>query len=273
MKYELYSRFVIFLVGIDSFDTILDILSLLATFGGALIGAFIAGHFTLKAVKKDNENRLETARKEKEEKDNNKIKQIKTRLLFEIDNLMIFNNEVAKNLFSKDFERLQFKNNLVLYSPDNKKLNLTFYEMEKLRYLVIANKLSNFDKKENILEKFSDKEEKGKVINLSKDKIEVVYKFLSNTDKKGESCFKINKSSIIRLEDFYENLKDLSHLIYILDREELNILYLAKQVIKLIIENSTKIDSSDDYHYTLDINYFTYNILISEINYICKDIV
>ena len=55
-------------------DTIVNILGLFATFGGALVGAFIAGLFTLKAINKDLEERKQTAEKDKEE--NNRLYQI-----------------------------------------------------------------------------------------------------------------------------------------------------------------------------------------------------
>ncbi|MEX6342421.1 hypothetical protein AB6E71_13710 [Staphylococcus arlettae] len=80
-------------------DTIVSILGLFATFGGALVGAFIAGLFTLKAINKDLEERKQTAEKDKEENRQREEKKIKTRLLFEMDNLIMFNHEIAENIY------------------------------------------------------------------------------------------------------------------------------------------------------------------------------
>lgn len=111
-------------------DTIVSILGLFATFGGALVGAFIAGLFTLKAINKDLEERKQTAEKDKEENRQREEKKIKTRLLFEMDNLIMFNHEIAENIYLDDkLKRIKFLKNFVLYDKMNT-INLTLSQVQ-----------------------------------------------------------------------------------------------------------------------------------------------
>ncbi|WP_436868515.1 hypothetical protein [Staphylococcus equorum] len=248
-----------YVINMVSFDTFLDILSMLATFGGALVGALIAGLFTLAAIKIDKK-----AQRKREEK------QIKTRLLFEVDNLIAFNHTIADNLFIKnESERIGFLKNFVLYDKKNR-INLTLLEMEKFRYLLLHDCLNHRDDENKIYEKFKEKGNSKQSISLSSEKLHKVKFFLSNTEKNGKLCIHIDRNSILRLKEFNSNLQDLSHLIYVLSSEELNVLYGIKQTIKIIIENTQ--ETSSDYIYEIDRYYFVHNILINQLNIMCKNI-
>lgn len=251
-------------------DTIVNILGLFATFGGALVGAFIAGLFTLKAINKDLEERKQTAEKDKEENRQREEKRIKTRLLFEMDNLMMFNHEIADNIYlNNPSKKMEFLKNFVLYDKKNT-INLTLSELEKFRYLLKHNYLSYEDKENEIYEKFLEEYDSNNSIRLPSNKLKKVKAFLDNTKNEGEMCMNVNKNSILRLKDFNINLQDLSHLLYILNTEELNVLYGIKQTIKIIIENAQENDK--DFIYEVDKYYFLHNILINQLNVMCKNI-
>lgn len=250
-------------------DTIVNILGLFATFGGALVGAFIAGLFTLKAINKDLEERKQTAEKDKEENRQREEKKIKTRLLFEMDNLIKFNEEIAECLYLKDnSKKLAFLQNFVLYDKNNT-FNLSLLELDKFKYLYKKHHLSHRDKGKPIAEKFEDYYDSNISISLPSEKIEKIESFLENTKEKGKRCI-VDKNSILRLKDFNSNLQDLSHLLYVLSTEELNVLYGLKQTIKIIIENSQ--EDEGVFLFQIDRNYFLYNILINQLNVICKNI-
>lgn len=251
-------------------DTIVNILGLFATFGGALVGAFIAGLFTLKAINKDLEERKQTAEKDKEENRQREEKRIKTRLLFEMDNLMMFNHEIADNIYlNDDSKKMEFLKNFVLYDKKNT-INLTLSELEKFRYLLKINCLSYEDKEEEIYKKFLEVYDSDISIDLPSDKINKVKSFLNNTKNEGKMCLNVDKNSILRLKDFNINLQELSHLIYVLSTEELNVLYGIKQTIKIILENAQETDK--DFIYKVDKYYFLHNILINQLNVMCKNI-
>lgn len=251
-------------------DTIVNILGLFATFFGALAGAFIAGHYTLKAINKDLEERKQTAEKDKEENRQREEKKIKTRLLFEMDNLMMFNHEIAENIYLDDkSKRIEFLKNFVLYDKKNT-INLTLFELEKFRYLLKNNCISYEDKEEEIYKKFLEVYDSDISIDLSSDKIKKVKSFLDNTKNEGEMCLNVDKNSILRLKDFNINLQELSHLIYVLSTEELNVLYGIKQTIKIILENAQETDK--DFIYRVDKSYFLHNILINQLSVMCKNI-
>ncbi|MGS0657484.1 hypothetical protein ACU44U_10730 (plasmid) [Staphylococcus arlettae] len=183
-------------------DTIVNILGLFATFGGALVGAFIAGLFTLKAINKDLEERKQTAEKDKEENRQREEKRIKTRLLFEMDNLMMFNHEIADNIYlNDDSKKMEFLKNFVLYDKKNT-INLTLSELEKFRYLLKNNCLSYEDKEEEIYKKFLEVYDSDISIDLPSDKIKKVKSFLDNTKNEGEMCLNVdkNKKYIIKKE-------------------------------------------------------------------------
>ncbi len=251
-------------------DTIVNILGLFATFGGALIGAFIAGLFTLKAINKDLEERKQTAEKDKEENRQREEKKIKTRLLFEMDNLIKFNEEIAEGLYLNDnLKKLAFLRNFVLYDKNNT-FNLSLLELDKFKYLYKKHYLSHRDQGKEIAEKFEDYYDSNISISLPSEKIEKIESFLENTKEKGKWCMRVDKNSILRLKDFNSNLQDLSHLLYVLSTEELNVLYGLKQTIKIIIENSQ--EDKGVFLFQIDRNYFLYNILINQLNVICKNI-
>lgn len=251
-------------------DTIVNILGLFATFGGALVGAFIAGLFTLKAINKDLEERKQTAEKDKEENRQREEKRIKTRLLFEMDNLMMFNHEIADNIYlNDDSKKMEFLKNFVLYDKKNT-INLTLSELEKFRYLLKINCLSYEDKEEEIYKKFLEVYDSDISIDLPSDKINKVKSFLDNTKNEGKMCLNVDKNSILRLKDFNINLQELSHLIYVLSTEELNVLYGIKQTIKIILENAQETDKN--FIYRVDKYYFLHNILINQLNVMCKNI-
>ncbi|EGQ1387172.1 hypothetical protein I2P67_002614 [Staphylococcus aureus] len=251
-------------------DTIVNILGLFATFFGALAGALIAGIFTLIALKADLKDRRESSNKEKEEYKKREDKKIKARLLFEMDNLMMFNHEVADNIYLNDnSKKMEFLKNFVLYDKKNT-INLTLLELEKFRYLLKHNYLSYEDKENEIYEKFVEEYDSNISISLPSNKLKKVKAFLNNTKNEGEMCMNVNKNSILRLKDFSINLQDLSHLLYILNTEELNVLYGIKQTIKIIIENAQETDK--DFIYKVDKYYFLHNILINQLNVMCKNI-
>lgn len=251
-------------------DTIVSILGLFATFGGALVGAFIAGLFTLKAINKDLEERKQTAEKDKEENRQREEKRIKTRLLFEMDNLMMFNHEIADNIYlNNPSKKMEFLKNFVLYDKKNT-INLTLSELEKFRYLLKHNYLSYEDKEEEIYKKFLEVYDSDISIDLPSDKIKKVKSFLDNTKNEGKMCWHVDKNSILRLKDFNNNLQELSHLIYVLSTEELNVLYGIKQTIKIMLENAE--ETERDFFYMVDKYYFLHNILINQLNVMCKNI-
>lgn len=251
-------------------DTIVNILGLFATFFGALAGAFIAGHYTLKAINKDLEERKITAKKDKEEHRQREEKKIKTRLLFEMDNLIAFNNTIADNLFRENsVERLRFLRNLILYDK-NSDVNLSLLEMKKLRELLLNNHLNYKDDETQIYKKFEEVNGSSFSIVLSSEKIKRVKGFLNNTEQVGEMCLYVDGNSLLRLKEFNSNLQELSQLIYVLSSDELNMLYGIKQTIKIIIENILETKSGNIYK--IDKYYFVHNILINQLNVMCKNI-
>lgn len=267
---NLESKLLYYVIKMIPIDTIVNILGLFATFGGALVGAFIAGLFTLKAINKDLEERKQTAEKDKEENRQREEKRIKTRLLFEMDNLMMFNHEIADNIYlNNPSKKMEFLKNFVLYDKKNT-INLTLSELEKFRYLLKHNYLSYEDKEEEIYKKFLEVYDSDISIDLPSDKIKKVKSFLDNTKNEGEMCWHVDKNSILRLKDFNNNLQELSHLIYVLSTEELNVLYGIKQTIKIMLENAE--ETERDFYYRVDKYYFLHNILINQLNVMCKNI-
>lgn len=244
-----------------------------ATFGGALLGAFIAGRYTMKAVENDLEDRKKTAKIEKEEEKLNKIKQLKAVLLFEMDNLLMFNHTIAHNLLpKKDLQRISFLKSLVLYDVKNDEVNLTLKEMERLKKLITYHELNESDSEEKIKLKFNEAQKEDDNIKISKKKAKVIKDFLENFKYLDETCLNVNVRYVKQLEEFNGKIQDVSSLLFILNKDEINILYGIKQLIKSIKED-VQISETGNRRvgiYIVDRNFFLLNILISELNYMSQ---
>lgn len=244
-----------------------------ATFGGALLGAFIAGRYTMKAVENDLEDRKKTAKIEKEEEKLNKIKQLKAVLLFEMDNLLMFNHTIAHNLLpKKDLQRISFLKSLVLYDVKNDEVNLTLKEMERLKKLITYHELNESDSEEKIKLKFNEAQKEDDNIKISKKKAKVIKDFLENFKYLDETCLDVNVRYVKQLEEFNGKIQDVSSLLFILNKDEINILYGIKQLIKSIKED-VQISETGNRRvgiYKVDRNFFLLNILISELNYMSQ---
>lgn len=244
-----------------------------ATFGGALLGAFIAGRYTMKAVENDLEDRKKTAKIEKEEEKLNKIKQLKAVLLFEMDNLLMFNHTIAHNLLpKKDLQRISFLKSLVLYDVKNDEVNLTLKEMERLKKLITYHELNESDSEEKIKLKFNEAQKEDDNIKISKKKAKVIKDFLENFKYLDEACLNVNVRYVKQLEEFNGKIQDVSSLLFILNKDEINILYGIKQLIKSIKED-VQISETGNRRvgiYKVDRNFFLLNILISELNYMSQ---
>lgn len=244
-----------------------------ATFGGALLGAFIAGRYTMKAVENDLEDRKKTAKIEKEEEKLNKIKQLKAVLLFEMDNLLMFNHTIAHNLLpKKDLKRVSFLKSLVLYDVENDEVNLTLKEMERLKKLVTYHELNEGDSEEKIKIKFNEDQREDNNIKISEKKAKVIKDFLENFKYLNEICLDVNVRYVKQLEEFNGKIQDISSLLFILNKDEINILYGIKQLIKSIKEEVqiSEIGNRRVGIYKVDRNFFILNILINELNYMSQ---
>ena len=86
----------------DSLNLSISLFGLLTTFGGSLIGALIAGLFTLKSIEKDRHN-----------KKIERILDLQVNLLFNADSLLIMFNKVFSN---KGFDVQKAENKLEEYN-------------------------------------------------------------------------------------------------------------------------------------------------------------
>lgn len=230
----------------------------------------------MKAINNDLEDRKQATKIEKKEEKLNKVKQLKTVLLFEMDNLMNFNRTISHNLLlEKDYERVLFLKRLILYDRNNPKDNLTLKEMEKLKTLILYYDINENDKIEDIKIKFNKgQRENNDIFNIkiSDEKAELIVDFLKNFKYLNKQCLEVNVRDIKQLEEFNEKIQDFSSLLFILSRDEINVLYGIKQLIKSVIEE-IQISKKGDRKvgiYKIDRNFFLLNILINELNYMAQ---